>query len=239
MHLALRNRKLTKQSWALSGMPVQTCANSLHPHHNPRRRWHSHRWRKGRTRWLRNTSKNMKRQIWDSTPGAGLQNHFFFNLHFHFSLSCIGEGNGNPLRCSCRESPRDRGAWWAAISGVTQSQTRLKWLGSSILCTEKGRTLHVTQESIYRDLSLYHGSCMQGACRKHKEPRSQRIFFFNGSHLGLMLTQHFFCLSVYSKIEWNAFLLTGKKPQMKPGDTIALLGELFQGQAIPGPSITM
>ena len=52
-------------------------------------------------------------------------------LHFHFSLSCIGEGNGNPLQCSCLEIPRDRGAWWAAIYGVTQSQTRLKWLSSS------------------------------------------------------------------------------------------------------------
>ena len=52
-------------------------------------------------------------------------------LHFHFSLSCIGEGNGNPLQCSCLENPRDRGAWWAAISGVTQSRTRLKWLSSS------------------------------------------------------------------------------------------------------------
>ena len=44
-------------------------------------------------------------------------------LHFHFSLSCIGEGNGNTLQCSCLENPRDRGAWWAAVYGVTQSQT--------------------------------------------------------------------------------------------------------------------
>ena len=47
-------------------------------------------------------------------------------LPFHFSLSCIGEGNGNPLRCSCLENPRDGGAWWAAVYGVTQSWTRLK-----------------------------------------------------------------------------------------------------------------
>ena len=46
-------------------------------------------------------------------------------LHFHFSLSCIGEGNGNPLQCSCLENPRGSGAWWAAVYGVTQSQTRL------------------------------------------------------------------------------------------------------------------
>ena len=47
-------------------------------------------------------------------------------LHFHFSLSCIGEGHGNPLQCSCLENHMDGGAWWAAISGVTQSRTRLK-----------------------------------------------------------------------------------------------------------------
>ena len=52
-------------------------------------------------------------------------------LHFHFSLSCIGEGNGNPLQCSCLENPRDGGAWWAAVYGVAQSRTRLKWLSSS------------------------------------------------------------------------------------------------------------
>ena len=52
-------------------------------------------------------------------------------LHFHFLLSCIGEGNGNLLQCSCLENPRDREAWWAAVYGVTQSQTRLKWLSSS------------------------------------------------------------------------------------------------------------
>ena len=52
-------------------------------------------------------------------------------LHFHFSLSCIGEGNGHPLQCSCLENPRDRGAWWAAVYGVAQSRTGLEWLSSS------------------------------------------------------------------------------------------------------------
>ena len=52
-------------------------------------------------------------------------------LHFHFSVSCIGEGNGNPLQYSCLENPRDGGAWWAAVYGVTQSRTRLKRLSSS------------------------------------------------------------------------------------------------------------
>ena len=52
-------------------------------------------------------------------------------LHFHFSLSCIGGGNGNPLQCSCLENPGDGGAWWAAVYGVTQSRTQLKWFSSS------------------------------------------------------------------------------------------------------------
>ena len=52
-------------------------------------------------------------------------------LHFYFSLSCIGEGNGNPLQCSCLENPRDGRAWWAAAYGVAQSRTRLKRLSSS------------------------------------------------------------------------------------------------------------
>ena len=52
-------------------------------------------------------------------------------LHFPFSLSCIGEGNGNPLQCSCLENPRDGGAWWAAVYGVAQSRTQLKRFSSS------------------------------------------------------------------------------------------------------------
>ena len=52
-------------------------------------------------------------------------------LHIHFSLSCLGEGNGNPLQCSCLENLRDEGAWWVAVYGVAQSWTQLKQLSSS------------------------------------------------------------------------------------------------------------
>ena len=69
---------------------------------------------------------------WMEEPGRlqSMGSHTTERLHFHFSLSCIGEGNGNPLQCSCLENPRDRGAWWAAVYGVAQSQTWLKWLSS-------------------------------------------------------------------------------------------------------------
>ena len=61
-------------------------------------------------------------------------------LHFHFLLSGIGEGNGNPLQCSCLENPRDGGAWWAAVYGVTHSRTRLKRLSSSSSGSTKQHT---------------------------------------------------------------------------------------------------
>ena len=67
-------------------------------------------------------------------------------LHFDFSLSCIGEGNGNPLQCSCLENPRDGGAWWAAVNGVTQSRTQLKRLSSIEL-----------KHEIYKAFKLYLG----------------------------------------------------------------------------------
>ena len=57
-------------------------------------------------------------------------------LYFHFSLSCIGEGNGNLLRCSCLENPRDRGASWASVYGVAQSRPRLKLLSSISDCLD-------------------------------------------------------------------------------------------------------
>ena len=57
--------------------------------------------------------------------------------HFHFSLSCTGGGNGNPLQCSCLENPRDGGAWWAAIYGIAQSRTQLKRLSSSSFARQR------------------------------------------------------------------------------------------------------
>ena len=68
---------------------------------------------------------------WAAVHGVTKESDTTERLYFHFSLSCIGEGNGDPLQCSCLENPRDGGAWWAAIYGVTQSRTRLKRLSSS------------------------------------------------------------------------------------------------------------
>ena len=63
---------------------------------------------------------------WMEEPWGRKESDMTEQLHFHFSLSCIGEGNGNPLQCSCLENPRDGRAWWAAVYGITLSRTRLK-----------------------------------------------------------------------------------------------------------------
>ena len=92
--------------------------------HFQRRRWHptpvllpgkSHEWR----------------SLVDCSPWGLEESDTTERLHFHFLLSRIGEGNGNPLQCSCLENPRDGGAWWAAVYWVAQSQTQLKRLSSS------------------------------------------------------------------------------------------------------------
>ena len=89
-------------------------------------------------------------------------------LHFHFSLSCIGEGNGNPLQCSCLENPRDRGAWWAAVYGVAQRWTRLKWLNSNSTVSSQAQ---VTQprENLPESLGLLWRKKMRFWCQKWKE----------------------------------------------------------------------
>ena len=89
-----------------------------------RRRWHP-------TPVLLPGKSHGRRSLVGCRPWGREESDRTERLHFHFSLSCIGEGNGNPLQCSCLENPRDGGAWWAAIYGIAQSRTRLKWLSSS------------------------------------------------------------------------------------------------------------
>ena len=89
-----------------------------------RRRWHP-------TPVLLPGKSHGRRSLVDCSPWGREESEMTERLHFHFSLPCIGEGNGNPLRCSCLVNPRDKGAWWAAVYGVAQSQTRLKRLSSS------------------------------------------------------------------------------------------------------------
>ena len=93
-------------------------------------------------------------------------------LHFHFSLSCIGEGNGNPLQCPCLENPRDSRAWWAAFYAVAQSRTRLKQLSSSRnLIHSKG--LIFTQQTVLRRLAW------GNQCTLEMNPEMKTLFFYD------------------------------------------------------------
>ena len=89
-----------------------------------RRQWHP-------TPVLLPGKSHGRRSLVGCSPWGHEESDTTERLHFHFSLSCTGEGNGNPLQCSCLENPRDGGAWWAAVYGVAQSRTRLKRLSSS------------------------------------------------------------------------------------------------------------
>ena len=93
-------------------------------HDNWRRQWHP-------TPVLMPGKSHGRRSLVGCSPWGLEESDTTERLHFYFSLSYIGEGNGNPLQCSCLENPRDRGAWRAAISGVAQSRTRLKQFSSS------------------------------------------------------------------------------------------------------------
>ena len=83
---------------------------------NRRRQWHP-------TPVLLPGKSHGRRSLVGFSPWGRKESNTTEQLHFHFSLSCIGEGHGNPLQCSCLENPRDRGAWWAAVYEVTQSWT--------------------------------------------------------------------------------------------------------------------
>ena len=136
-------------------------------------------WKKGPSelRWLRRQWQPTpvlltgKSHGWRSLAGYSSWGRYESDttkqLHFHFSLWCIGEGNGHPLQCSCLENPRDRGAWWAAIYGVAQSQTRLKWPSSSSSRDTKGnmgstwsKTLPLSKTASYRYNHWGSGYCV-------------------------------------------------------------------------------
>ena len=97
-----------------------------------RRQWHP-------TPVLLPRESHGRRSLVGCSPWGCEESDTTEQIHFHFSLSCIGEGNGNPLQCSCLENPRDREAWWADVYGAAQSRTQLKRLSSSmyIIITER------------------------------------------------------------------------------------------------------
>ena len=90
------------------------------------------------------------RSLVGCSPWGRYKSHETEQLHFHFSLSHNGEGNGNPLQCSRLENPRDSRAWWATVYGVTQSRTRLKRLSSSSSSCKELLTLNIQDSDMAR-----------------------------------------------------------------------------------------
>ena len=109
-------------------MSIKSITTLLHR----RRQWHP-------TPVLLPGKAHGRRSLVGCSPSGRYKSDMTERLHFHFSLSHIGEGNSNPLQCSCCENPRDGGAWWAAIYGIAQGRSRLRWLSSS------SNTIHCVQ----------------------------------------------------------------------------------------------
>ena len=118
--------------WHSSFSILPTSLKIIHPRHiHQRRQWHP-------IPVLLPGKSHGQKSLVGCGPWGHEESDTTEQLHFHFSLSCIGEGNGNPLQCSCLENPRDGGSWWDAVYGVAQSRTRLKQLSSS-------RHIHVVE----------------------------------------------------------------------------------------------
>ena len=123
-NLWFRGRRVKKTAKQQRGT-IHFSKNKLHITRMKRRRlWHP-------TPALLPGESHGRRSLVGCSPWGRTELDTTERLHFHFSLVCIGEGNGNPLQCSCLENPREGGAWWAAVYGVARSRTRLKRLSSS------------------------------------------------------------------------------------------------------------
>ena len=124
-----------RMDW-LDLLAVQGALKSLLQHHSSKASVLQHSAFFRRRQWqhtpvLSPGKSHGRRSLVGCSPWGHLESDTTERLRFHFSLSCTGEGNGNPLQCSCLENPRDGGAWWAAVSGVTQSRIQLKRCSSS------------------------------------------------------------------------------------------------------------
>ena len=142
-------------------------------------------WTPSTTKWRRQWQPSPvllpgKSHGWRSLVGCSPWGHeesdMTEKLHFHFSLLCIGEGNGHPLQCSCLENPSEGRAWWAAIYGVTQSRTRLKQLSSS--SSSHNKIKHVTrhQKNVDQQFSWIKIMCLKYEIKaKNKILRTKEI----------------------------------------------------------------
>ena len=146
-----------------------------------RRQWHP-------TPVLLPGKSHGRRSLVGCSPWGREESDTTERLHFHFSLSCIGEGNGNPLQCSCLETPRDCGAWWAAVYGVAQRWTRLKRLSSSsTISIYWNRTLCAI--SLYKDVHRYTCTHMCTCSLSLTHTHTDLLNLLNSQDVGTFISQ--------------------------------------------------
>ena len=119
---------------------------------------------------------------WMEEPGTPKELDTTERLHFRFSLLCIGERNGNPLQCSCLENPRDGGAWWAAVSGVLQSRTQLRWLSSSSNSSINSKLSYMVFHLYHIFFTFWFKPLLSSFCFWYMEALSAFSFFQPASH---------------------------------------------------------
>ena len=139
-------------------------------------------------------------------------------LHFHFSLSCFVEGNGNPLQCSCLENPRDHGAWWAAVYGVAQNQTRLKRLSP-----DPARLLPETS-------GLSVAGAQSDCCYGYREPRPPEERQGQADSAVLLSLSHIFL--EWSRVWWRKITFKERWPPPSCLGSIVSDGERTEGLAV-------
>ena len=129
---------------------MSPCLFNLYAEYIRRRQWHP-------TPVLLPGKSHGQRSLVGCSPWGREESDTTERLHFDFSLSCIGEGNGNPLQCSCLENPRDGRAWWAAVYGVAQSRTRLKRLSKCQILRTIKNTIVVLRHSVLGFFYFFQG----------------------------------------------------------------------------------
>ena len=116
-----------------------------------------------------------QRSLVGCSPWGWEESDMTERLHFHFSFSCIGEENGNPLQCSCLENPRDGGAWWTAVYEVAQSRTRLKRPSSSSSMVKCISSYAVT---------WFHCLSLHSLSWQHQQFKNHSSYIYEGTHIG-------------------------------------------------------
>ena len=170
-----------------------------------------------------------RRSLVGCSPRGRQESDTTERLPFHFSLSCTGEGNGNPLQRSCLENPRDGGAWWAAVYGVVQSQTRLKRLSSSSSSSSRTLSNMCLQLLAKMDSRAEAHGCLVspiiGWCLLLFDP--QRVF--------LSMCSQGDCLDCKNENTWSLYLLSGQNSAPLCPSITAILKHPPEAKSSPLP----